>query len=35
MLKDQDENYISTIFEVKSSKYVIANLKDGKVRLST
>ena len=34
MLKDQDENYISTIFEVKSSKYVIANLKDGKVRLS-
>ena len=34
MLKDQNDNYISTIFEVKSSEYIIANLKDGKVRLT-
>lgn len=35
MLKDQDGNYISTTSEVKSSEYIIANLKDGKVRLSS
>jgi exonuclease VII large subunit len=34
MLQDQDNNYISTISEVKSSKYITANLKDGKITLS-
>jgi exodeoxyribonuclease VII large subunit len=34
MLQDQDNNYISTISEIKSSKYITANLKDGKITLS-
>ena len=34
MLKDQNENYISTVAEVKSSKYITVALKDGSVKLS-
>jgi len=34
MLKDHRNNYISTVSEAQSSKYITANLKDGQVKLS-
>lgn len=34
MLKDHHNNYISTVSEVQSSKYITANLKDGQIKLS-
>ena len=34
MLKDHNNNYISTVSEVQSSKYITVNLKDGQIKLS-
>lgn len=34
MLKDPNDNYISTVSKVQSSKYITATLKDGNIKLS-
>lgn len=34
MLKDHHNNYIWTVSEVQSYKYITANLKDGQIKLS-
>jgi len=35
MLKDPNDNYISTVSKVQSSKYITAHLKDGQIKLSS
>jgi len=35
MLKDHHNNYISSVSEVQSSKYITAHLKDGQIKLSS
>ena len=35
MLKDPNDNYISTVSKVQSSKYITARLKDGQIKLSS